>query len=119
LGIKRVLIFGRSLSLAGIGACLKREKGLNVAFIDPQDTEALQCLAEVNPDVILFDLGDPPNDLDLRLLRKQPDLLLIGVDPSSDEVLFLKGQSSRVVSADELRKLIANHTGDKLVKKRV
>jgi len=110
LGIKRVLIFGKSLNLAGIGACLKLEKDVTVEFIDPQDQDAKQYLAELNSDVILFDLGDPPNDLDLRLLRKQPDLLLIGVDPSSDEVLILKGQCSRVMSTGELSQLISNQT---------
>jgi hypothetical protein len=107
---KGVLIFGKSLSLAGIGACLKLDKGLNVEFVDPQDLHALQCLADMNLDTILFDSGNPPNDLDLRLLRKQPDLLLIGLDPSSDEVLILKGQCSRVMSTGELSQLILNQT---------
>ena len=110
MGIKTVLIFGKSLSLAGIGACLKLEKGLNVEFVDPQDLGVRQRLEEVNPDVILFDLWNPPNDLDLSLLRKQPDLLLIGLDPSKDEVLILKGQSNRVMSTGELSKLISNQT---------
>jgi hypothetical protein len=107
---KGVLIFGKSLSLAGIGACLKLEKGLNVEFVDPQDLHALQCLADMNLDTILFDSGNPPNDLDLRLLRKQPDLLLIGLDPSRDEVLILKGQSSRGMTTGESSKLISNQT---------
>ena len=108
MGIKRVLIFGKSLSLAGIGACLKLEKGLNVEFVDPQDPGVRQRLEEVNPDVILFDLGDPPSDLDLTLLHTKPGLLLLGVDASSDEVFVLKGLHNRVVSASELSKLIAN-----------
>ena len=108
MGIKSVLIFGKSLSLAGIGACLKLEKGLNVEFVDPQDPVVRQRLEEVNPDVILFDLGDPPNDLDLTLLHTKPGLLLLGVDPSSDEVFVLKGLHNRVVTASELSKLIVN-----------
>jgi len=105
-----VLIFGRSLNLAGIGACLKLEKGLDVVVVDPQSSFAKQLLAEANPEVILFDLSDPPNDLDMGLLRKRPDLLLIGVDPSSDEVLVFRGQRSRVVTAEELSHLISNQT---------
>jgi hypothetical protein len=115
---KSVVIFGRSLNLVGIGACLKREEGLDVFEIDPQDPGARQRLEALEPEVILFDLADPPNDLDLAFFRRKPGLILIGVDPSSDEVLFLKGQRSKVVTAGELTKLIANHNDDKFVKKR-
>ena len=106
--MKSVLIFGRSLSLAGIGACLKLEKNLNVEFVNPQDPGARQRLEELNPDVILFDLGDPPNDLDFALLHTKPGLQLLGVDASSDEVFVLKGLHHRLVSAKELSKLIVN-----------
>ena len=111
MGITSVLIFGKSLCLTGIGACLKLEKGLHVKLIDPEDPRAVQCLPEVNPDVILFDLGDPPDELDLRLLRKQPDWVLIGVAPSSDDLLMIKGQSNLVMRSGELSKLITNKTG--------
>ncbi len=113
---KSVLIFGRSLNLAGIGACLKLEEGLNVYRIDPQDTAAKQHLEALTPEVIFFDLSDPPNDLNMVLMRNRPNILLIGVDPSSDEVFVFKGQRNRVVSAGELSKLISMHTGDKQIK---
>lgn len=57
--------------------------------------------------MILFDLANPPKELNLALLRKQPGLLLIGVEPCSDEVLVLTGQRNRVVSACELAKLLS------------
>lgn len=105
-----VLVYGRSLNLAGIGACLKLEEGLDVFEINPQDPDARQQLEDLTPEVILFDLTDPLNELDMALLRSKPDLLMIGVDPSNDEVLFLKGHSSRVATAGELSKLITNQT---------
>ena len=115
---KKVLIFGGSLNLAGIGACLMLEKGLDVVVVDPQSSFAKQLLAEANPEVILFDLSGPSNDLDMGLLRKRPDLLLIGVDASSDEVLVFRGQRSRVVTAAELSQLISNRTDDKQAKRK-
>lgn len=115
---KSVVIFGRSLNLAGIGACLQQEEGLEVYEIDPQDPDARQQLQDLTPAVILFDLLDPPNDLDMAFLRSKPGLLVIGVDPSSDEVLFLRGQCSRVVTAGELSKLIASQTGETMEEKR-
>jgi len=114
---RKVLIYGRSLYLAGISACLEPNESLEVKFIDPHGLQAKQSLDEFNPETILFDLTDPPNDLDMDLLQQRSGLLLIGVDPSSDEVFVLKGHHNRVVTAGELTQLIANHTDDKLVKK--
>ena len=53
----------------------------------------------------------------MALLRSQSGLLLIGVDPSSDEVLVLKGQRNRVVTVGELTQLIINYTSDLTEKK--
>ena len=107
---KCVLIFGRSLNLAGIGACLKHVEGLDVLEIDPREPDARQRLEALTPEVILFDLLDPPNDLDMALLCSKPGLLLIGVDPSTDKVLILKGQCSSVMTVNELSQLISNQT---------
>jgi hypothetical protein len=113
-----VLICGKSLNLAGIASCLGLDENLDVVFIDPLDSNTRGYLEERGTEAIIFDLTDPPGDLDVNLLRQRPGLLLIGVDPSSDEVFVLKGQRSKVVTAEELTKLIASHTNDKVVKKR-
>ena len=108
-----VLIYGRSLNLAGMGACLKHVAGLDVLELDPSDPDARQRLKVLTPQVILFDLADPPNDLDLAFFPRKSGLLLIGVDPSSDDVLILKGQYSKAMSADALSQLITSETGFK------
>ena len=105
-----VLIYGRSLNLAGMGACLKHVEGLDVLEIDPSDPDARLRLEVLTPEVILFDLADPPNDLDLAFFRRIPGLLLIGVDPSSDDVLILKGQCSKAMSVNALSQLITSET---------
>jgi len=107
---KCVIIYGKSLNLAGIGACLKLEEGLDVFDIDPEDPSARERLEELTQEVIIFDLSDPPKDLDLALLRRKPGILLLGVDASSNEVFVIKGFHNRVVTANELSKLIVNHT---------
>lgn len=116
---KKVLIYGRSLYLAGISACLELDEDLEVKFINPHDSQEEKSLDEFNPETILFDLTDPPNDLDMDLLQQRPGLLLIGVDPSSDEVFVLKGRRSRAVTAGELSQLISNHTGETRNQKRL
>ena len=107
---RRVLVYGRSLSLAGLTACLRKDSSLEVLILDPQDPDYKECLDAFNPETILFDLSDPPEGLNLRLLRKRPGVLLVGVDPSSDEVLVFSGRRSRVMTAGELADLINSHT---------
>lgn len=106
---KRVLVYGRSLNLAGITACLKLDPGMHVDFINPNYPAARQSLDDLNPETIIFDLTDMPSDLDLNLLQNRPGLLLIGVDPSSNEVLVLTGQRNKVVTLNDLLELVSNH----------
>lgn len=111
---KCVLVYGRSLNLAGIAACLKLDANLDVRWVDPHQHHARDVLLEVNPDTIIYDLTDPPTDLDLVLLGDRPGTLLIGADPSSDEVLVLTGKRQRAVTANELAQLVAGHVGRSL-----
>jgi len=62
-----------------------------------------------NPETIIYDLTDPPEDIDLALLGDRPGTQLIGVDPSSDDVLVLTGKRSRAVTMGELAALVAGH----------
>ncbi len=103
---KRVLVYGRSLNLAGITACLKLDNSLLVMVVNPQNPESKQVLDDFCPDTIIYDLLDKPSDLDVNLLKEIPGLLLIGVDPSSNEVLVLSGQRNSILSTDELVHLI-------------
>lgn len=101
---KKVLIYGRSQNLEGIGVSLKLEGNLDVIVIEPGEQKSLE---ELNPEVVLFDLAEPPEELNLALLRKQPGVLLIGVEPSSDEVWVLTGKRNKIVSVSELTKLVS------------
>jgi hypothetical protein len=117
---KCVLVYGRSLNLAGITASLKLDANLDVRWVDPHQCTAREVLAEYIPETIIYDLTDPPTDLDLVLLGDRPGTLLIGVDPSSNEVLMVTGQRSRVVTAGALAALVTEHgrrspTGDRFV----
>jgi len=104
-----VLVYGRSLSLAGIAASLKLDVALDVRWVDPDQCTARDVLSELIPETIIYDLTDPPTDLDLALLGARLHTLLIGVDPSSDDVLVVTGQRSRVVTAGELVALVAEY----------
>jgi len=45
-------------------------------------------------------------DLAISLLRDRPEIILIGVDPSSDRLLVLSGRQKQPVSAAELLQVI-------------
>ena len=106
----QVVVYGNSLSMAGIAATLRVDAGLEVVRIDPHSPTLLQQLAELDPAVIAFDLGDPSSGLDVRLLRERPGLLLVGVDPASDELLLLSSQQERAVAVADLLSVI--HHGE-------
>jgi hypothetical protein len=48
--------------------------------------ELLKVYEKAKPRALLFDLAEGQPDFTVVLLREQPSLLLIGVDPSSDEL---------------------------------
>ena len=102
----RVVVYGNTLSMAGIAASLNAEASLEIICVDPQNPTAPQNLKELNPETIIFDRSDPNTILDLTLLREQPGLLLVGVDPSSDDALVLSGQLTRVLSGRDLARLV-------------
>ena len=108
---KSILVYGRCLNLAGVAACLKLDASLDVHLADPQQCSARAVLDAFNPETIIYDLTDPPADLDLALLGDRPGTQLIGVDPSSDDVLVLTGKRSRAVTMGELAALVAAYGG--------
>src|SRR5512136_2163052 len=86
---RRVAVYGNSLNIAGIVASLKADTTLEVVCVNPDAPNARQSLDENDLAAIVFDLSDPPLRLDVALLRGRPSLLLIGVDPSWNEMLVL------------------------------
>ena len=102
----QVVVYGTSLHMAGIAASLKEEAGLAVACVEPDSAAARQHLPELSPAVIVFDLSDTKPGPDITLLRERPDLLLIGVDPSSDELLLLSSRPAQALTLSDLIELI-------------
>jgi DNA-binding NarL/FixJ family response regulator len=98
----RVVVYGSSLYMAGIAATLQANPTLEVVRIPTNSTDFPQCLDELAPEVIVVDLGEAASGLAVALLSERPGLLLLGVDPDSDEIMVLSGQRTRVLSGSEL-----------------
>lgn len=98
----QLVAFGNSLFLSGIAACLAREVGLRVALVDPDAPDARQRLDELKPDVVACELRTARLTLPMELLPQSPGLLLVLLDPKSEEVLVMSGQRAQPTTAAEL-----------------
>ncbi len=107
---RRVAVYGNSLNMAGIVASLKVDARLEVLCVDLASSNARQALDENDLAALVFDLSDPPQCLDVTLLRGRPGLLLIGVDSSRDEMLVLSSHPAKALSMADLVSVIHQKT---------
>jgi hypothetical protein len=103
---RRVAVYDSSLVMASIVASLKADSTLEVLCISPDSPIARQCLDENDLAAIVFDLTDSSLRLDVAVLRNQAGLLLIGVDPSKDEILVLSSRPVQALSMADLVNVI-------------
>ena len=103
---KKVVLYGSDLVVSTVGATLQGRVGFEIVQIDPTLPGALQALEAARPDVILFDLAGAQPDFSIAVLRKNPGLLLIGVDLKTDKVLVMSGKESRLLTTDDLVRTI-------------
>jgi hypothetical protein len=105
---RRVILYGKSVILGTVGASLRNYPDLDAILLPPPLPD-VQGLAALAPDVIIFDLQAPHPDFAISLLDACPRLILIGVDPSSDQVFLWFGKHLNVMSTQELVQTIADH----------
>jgi hypothetical protein len=103
---RRAVLYGNTIFLAGLAVQYANRPGLEIVTIDADQQSAEQQLDTSLPDVIVFDLTAAQPDSAFHLIQKNPDLLLVGVDVTSDQVLVLSGYTSPVFSNEDLLKVI-------------
>ena len=103
---RRVVLYGSNLVVSTLGATLRGRAGFEMVQIDPLLPGALQTLEAARPDVILFDLAGAQPDFSITVLRKNPGLLLIGVDLKTDKVMVMSGKESRLLTTEDLVRTI-------------
>ncbi len=102
----RVAVYGNSLHMAGIVASLKADTTLEVLCVNLHSPNGRQSLDENDVAAIVFDLSDPLLLPDITLVRDRPGLLLIGVDPSRDELLVLSSHPEQALTVADLVRVI-------------
>ncbi len=102
----RLVLYGNSVFLAGIKAQLEQVPALELIALEAAQTGMVDRMRACRPQAVLFDLTMGYPDFAVALLHEQPGLLLIGVDPNSNELLVLSGQQERAVAVADLLKVI-------------
>lgn len=102
----RLILYGNSIFLAGIKAELLETSQLEVITMEPSRQDALGLILALKPCAVVFDLSAAQPDFILAMLRMYPDTLFIGIDPSSDEVLKLSGQRTKIHTGKELVEMV-------------
>jgi hypothetical protein len=100
--IRTVVLYGSDLVVSTVGENLRGRGEFQIFQIDPLLPDALQRLDAARPDVVLFDLAGAQPDFTITALRKNPGLLLIGVDLETGKMLVMSGEESQLLTTEDL-----------------
>ncbi len=103
----RVAVCGSCLYMAGLAAGLQTNPALDVVHIRASSPALPQRLTELAPAVIAYAPGEMPEAVTASLLDARPDLLLVCVDWTTNEMQASSGQRATVLSANDFLELIA------------
>jgi len=102
----RLVFYGNSMFLAGIRAKLDHLTSLKLITVAADSPNAAAQVDSCNPLAVLFDLAADHPQFAVSLLHRHPGLLLIGVDPSSDELLILSCHPAVALNMSDLVEVI-------------
>ncbi len=113
----RLVLYGTSLFLAGIKAELERLTSHELLTVEVGNIDAAALIDSSNPLAVIFDLAAQHSAFAVDLLRERPGLLLIGVDPSRDEILLLSSQPAHALNMSDLVEVINGELSSSLTRK--
>lgn len=104
---RRVILYGNSVLLGAIGAILEHYSELELVPLAAPLPSAGE-LGALTPDVIFFDSGSAPADLQalFTLLQECPSLLLVGANPENAPLMLWSSGRCDAVTAADLRQVI-------------
>ncbi len=97
-----VALYGHDLVVSTIGACLEKRPEFRVIRIEGALPDDFKKIAAPQPDVIMFDLGSTQAHFGVSLMHRYPEIMLIGVDLENHTMLVLSGESSRLLTIEDL-----------------
>jgi hypothetical protein len=105
MGIRTVLLYGRSLLMSLVANRLQHNPDLRVAQAATW-TEARRLMADSMPEALIFDLTDACESHILPLLFKNPHLQMIGLDTECNRAVLLSGQEAQALTLDQISEII-------------
>ncbi len=105
--IKRVLLCGHSLYIAGLQSSLEAMPGIELQRVEARTDRLQERLSNWKPEVLILELDALQHYLPLAMLKEYPHLILVGLDAESDRLLVLTGQSARPLTIDELLNVVS------------
>jgi hypothetical protein len=106
----RLAAYGNSVFLRGIAACLAADPLLTVFLVDSATTDARARLEVLAPDAIAFEVDAAFRALPMSMSLERPGLLLVVLDPASDEVIVLAGRRAQPTTAGDLVDVLVRMT---------
>jgi hypothetical protein len=107
----KVVIYGDTLLLGCLRASLASHACLELVSVEAHAT-GKQVLADLHPNVILFDLSAGEPAFLYAIATRPPGPLLVGVDSASNRVVTWRGQQLCRLSMAELVQAITADGGD-------
>ena len=104
--MRTVALYGNSLILSSVGASLNSRAGVHVIAINPSEPGGVERIRALEPDVIVFDTAAADPDSALILWKEHPNVLLIGIDLTTNRALVMSGRSSQLLTPDDLADVI-------------
>ena len=99
---KTVAFYGHNLVLSSIGAYLQKCPDFQVVSFEDTPDACLPNGHTACPDVLLFDLAAESSQFLVSLMRRHPEITLIGIDLTSHQMLVLSGESTRLLTIEDL-----------------
>jgi hypothetical protein len=109
--VLKVVLYGNSLALSGVGASLEGHPGLDLVRVEAGGSGA-ETLHSLQADVVVFDLATAQPNV-VQLFRRHPPVLPIGVDLLKHQVVVFSGKPSRALTTDDLVRVIEGRMGRK------
>lgn len=102
-GHRYMVLCGKSLLAQGVAYLLKADEGIEVALVNMEQGDLMEATRFIKPDVLILDV-DNLEDLGgflARLLREQPTMKIVGLDPLESAIYILRPHQRPVGNTEE------------------
>jgi DNA-binding NarL/FixJ family response regulator len=107
-----VVLFGESLFLEAVEACLADEPDMGVMRVHTTVDDVGQRLASINPDLVVLDWNAPDCGFALTFLQERPGVPVLCLDLNCSKVIVLTSRSYSAANAEELVQIVRDQAGN-------